>query len=312
MAGTLLLTGCGGVSRSSSAAPVPALAASASTLAFGSVAQSKSSNLTETLTNNGGSPVTISAANISGAGFSVSGPSLPITLAASQRATFTVTFAPASSGSASGTLAIVSTAANPTLDIALAGSAITLGQLSVSPASLNFGNVVVAASSSLNGTLQASVSSVTISAASSGGSQFELAGISLPVTLAPGQSASFSVTFNPATAGAASASLSFASDAANSPTAQALAGNGIAATPHSVGLSWNASTGSGVIGYNVYRGSTSGGPYLKINDAPQAGTAYTDSSVSAGQTYYYVTTAFTSGGDESSYSNQVDVVVPLS
>jgi hypothetical protein len=164
----------------------------------------------------------------------------------------------------------------------------------------------------LNATLQASGSSVTIVSASSGGSQFELAGISLPVSVAPGESASFAVTFNPVATGTASTSLSFASDAANSPTAQTLTGNGIAATSHSVVLNWIASTGSGVIGYNIYRGSTTGGPYLKINDALQAGTAYTDSSVSAGQTYYYVTTAFTSGGDESSYSNQVDVVIPPS
>jgi fibronectin type 3 domain-containing protein len=89
-----------------------------------------------------------------------------------------------------------------------------------------------------------------------------------------------------------------------------LTGNGIAATQHSVDLSWNASTGSGVVGYNVYRGSVSGGPYSKINSALEAGTAYTDNAVTVGQTYYYVTTAVDGSGNESGYSNQVKAVIP--
>ncbi len=56
------------------------MAASSSTLSFGNVQKSKSSNLSETLTNTGGSAVTISEANINGTGFSVSGLSLPTTL----------------------------------------------------------------------------------------------------------------------------------------------------------------------------------------------------------------------------------------
>ena len=65
-----------------------------------------------------------------------------------------------------------------------------------------------------------------------------------------------------------------------------------------------------VVGYNVYRGGTSGGPYNKINSALDGSTAYTDSGVLAGQTYYYVTTAVDSTGAESVYSNQVTAVIP--
>jgi fibronectin type 3 domain-containing protein len=89
-----------------------------------------------------------------------------------------------------------------------------------------------------------------------------------------------------------------------------LTGNGIAATQHSVALSWDASTGSGVVGYNVYRGNASGGPYSKINSALDASTAYTDDTVAAGQTYYYVTTAVDESGDESGHSNQAKAVIP--
>jgi fibronectin type 3 domain-containing protein len=65
-----------------------------------------------------------------------------------------------------------------------------------------------------------------------------------------------------------------------------------------------------VVGYNVFRGSASGGPYSKINSALEASTAYTDNAVAAGQTYYYVTTAVDGSGSESGYSNQALAVIP--
>ena len=64
------------------------------------------------------------------------------------------------------------------------------------------------------------------------------------------------------------------------------------------------------MGYNVYRGTQSAGPYTKINSALDASTAYTDNSVQAGQTYYYVTTAVDANGAESSYSGAVQALVP--
>jgi fibronectin type 3 domain-containing protein len=86
-------------------------------------------------------------------------------------------------------------------------------------------------------------------------------------------------------------------------------GSGAAAPQHSVALSWNAST-STVVGYNVYRGTQSGGPYAVLNSAPDATTTYTDSSVQAGATYYYVVTAVDATGTESAYSNQTQAIIP--
>jgi hypothetical protein len=286
------------------------LAASSSSLCFGDLQKGKSSELAETLTNTSASAVTISEEYISGTGFSVSGLSLPMLLSGNQSVTFMVTFTPLSAGSASGTLAFISTADSPPLNIALSGTGTAQGQLSVSPASLSFGIVVVGANGSLNGTLEATGASVTISAASISSSEFVLSGISLPTTLTAGQTTSFTVTFTPATAGAASATLSFSSDASNSPTSQALTGEGTGAVQHSVTLSWDASTGAGVVGYNVYRGIVSGGPYSKINSALEASTTYTDDAVTGGQTYYYVSTAVDGSGDESGYSNQTEAVIP--
>jgi fibronectin type 3 domain-containing protein len=76
-------------------------------------------------------------------------------------------------------------------------------------------------------------------------------------------------------------------------------------------LSWNASTSTSITGYNVYRGTVSGGPYSKINSALDTSMSYSDSTVQSGQTYYYVTTAVDSAGVESSYSSGVQAVIPF-
>jgi hypothetical protein len=80
--------------------------------------------------------------------------------------------------------------------------------------------------------------------------------------------------------------------------------------PHSVSLSWTASVSANVVGYNIYRGTTSGGPYTRLTASPVNGVVYTDGSVQAGQTYYYVATAVDSSNNESAYSTQARAVVP--
>jgi fibronectin type 3 domain-containing protein len=86
-------------------------------------------------------------------------------------------------------------------------------------------------------------------------------------------------------------------------------GSGISGSQHRVTLTWKAS-GSLVVGYNIYRSGTSGGPYGRINSVLQPSTSYVDASVQSGRTYYYVTTAVISGGKESGFSNQVRAVIP--
>jgi hypothetical protein len=77
----------------------------------------------------------------------------------------------------------------------------------------------------------------------------------------------------------------------------------------SVGLSWDASTSS-VSGYNVYRSTASGTGYVKINPFLVATLIYTDTTVANGTTYFYVTTAVDSSGNESVYSNEVSAPIP--
>jgi fibronectin type 3 domain-containing protein len=78
---------------------------------------------------------------------------------------------------------------------------------------------------------------------------------------------------------------------------------------HSATLSWTGST-SVVAGYNVYRGTTTGGPYTLVNPSLVSLLTYVDLSVQAGQTYFYVTTAVDGSGNESVNSNEVQAVIP--
>jgi fibronectin type 3 domain-containing protein len=148
---------------------------------------------------------------------------------------------------------------------------------------------------------------VTISQADTVGGEFTVGGLSLPQTLGPGQSTSYTVTFAPTASGPANGSVSVISNAANSPTSESLSGVGI----HEAALSWQAST-SAVAGYNVYRGTMSGGPYTQINSALVSGTSYMDTTVQSGQSYYYVVTATDTNNSESANSNEASGMVPQS
>ena len=286
------------------------LSANPTSLSFASIQVGSSEKLSETLTNTGGSSVTVSQDTVTGSGFSVSGFTPPLTLTAGQSDTFSVIFAPQSAGSATGSISIASNASDSTLVIPLSGTATAAGQLAVTPTPLNFSNVVVGTSSNLPGSLNASGSSVTVTSANSSNAEFTFSGISFPVTIQAGNSASFTVTFTPQATGAASGTLTFASNASNAPTVQSLTGTGTAPPVHSVALSWTASTSSNIASYNVYRSTTSGSSYTQIGSVTAPTRTYTDNSVTDGTTYYYVTTAVNSDNQESAYSNQATAVIP--
>jgi fibronectin type 3 domain-containing protein len=83
-------------------------------------------------------------------------------------------------------------------------------------------------------------------------------------------------------------------------------------TAHSVALTWNAPApvdGVTIVGYNIYRGTTAGGPYVPIA-LHVSETAYKDTLVNNDRTYYYVVTAVDSAGRESAYSEEIKAVIP--
>jgi hypothetical protein len=96
---------------------------------------------------------------------------------------------------------------------------------------------------------------------------------------------------------------------------------GFGAVAHYSTLNWTGSSSTGISGYNVYRATTStalpiqpsasgaasssgAGTYVKVNSSIIVGVTYFDTTVAAGVSYYYVTTAVNSAGVESVASNQ--------
>jgi hypothetical protein len=214
----------------------------------------------------------------------------------------------------SGMQRLISSAIAPLLLLLLAGCGGAGGfpqpsssaQLAVAPAALSFGSIGVGSSKTLSGTLKAARGTVTVSTAEWSGPGYALSGISFPVTIAEGHSIPFKVTFTPSASGAAKGILTFITDAAVSPASQMLSGSGAS---HLISLAWRPSS-SPVIGYNIYRGTQSGGPYSRLNSSPISTDTYDDDGVQSGLTYFYVLRSVSFNSIESSASNQAAATVP--
>ncbi|HEV3483025.1 MAG TPA: choice-of-anchor D domain-containing protein [Candidatus Acidoferrales bacterium] len=184
--------------------------------------------------------------------------------------------------------------------------------LGLSPSSLNFSTVAEGSSKTLSSTLtNTGNSDINISSVKVSGAGFSAGGVSGGTILMPGQSTALMVTFSPSSVGSTTgASVTIASNAANSPAIVSLGGAGQAPASHRVALSWNPSSSSDVTGYNVFRAVNSGGYGTNpLNVAPVSGTGYTDASVTAGQTYFYIVTTVGSGVS-STASNEVAATIP--
>jgi len=292
-------------------APAPAIQVSPTSINFGNAVVGINLSQALIIKNTGTATLTISQVTAPSP-FSVSGFSLPLNVSAGQQTTITVAFLPTVVGPASGNISIVSNAPTSPTSVGLTGTGLAATfTLGISPTSLSFGNVTTGTSSAPQSVTMTNTgnSSVTISQISLSGPGYSMTGGSAPVTLTPSQNLTLSVQFNPTTAGTVNRSISIVSNASGSPATVSLSGTGVPPVQHSVALTWNAST-STVSGYNVYRGTVSGGPYTKINVSLVAVLNYTDSTVQSGTTYFYVTTAVDSSGSESVYSNEVSAPIP--
>lgn len=277
------------------------ITAAPSNLSFGQTAVGSSATKPIVLTNPRAHTETVQGIQTIGKDFSVSGPTMPATLGPGQSITLNVTYSPQSAGPSGGSIFVT----GPSLNLPLTGTGSSIGLLSISPATLNFGKVLIGDTGTEPAVFTATGGSVTISSAASSSSQFTLPGVTFPLTIAAGASVQLNVEFTPQKAGAASGKLSFSSNASDPQDSEPVAGTG---TAPMVSLGWSASTSS-VQGYNVYRGTVAG-TYTKINSALDPNTTYTDTTVAAGKTYYYAATAVNSSGQESSYSAPVEVSVP--
>ena len=270
-----------------------------SSISFGSVNIGSTATQQITVQSTGLRSLSIQSV-VTGAPFSVSGPTLPLALAPGQTAVFSVSFSPATSGNFSGTLTFTSNASDSTLTVPLSGSGIASSSatLTVSPNSIAFGSVLIGQSAvSVVALSNGSGSNLTVSNASTSNPDFNVTGCpAFPITLAPSQTVNCAITFTPTDGTAITGTASFGSSATNSPTVISSSGSG----QHNVALGWTPS--SGASSYNVYRDS------VLLGSAGTAST-YLDSQVASGSAHTYYVTALTSAG-ESSPSNTVTITVP--
>ena len=179
--------------------------------------------------------------------------------------------------------------------------------MSLSPTSLTFASQAVATTSPAQSVTLTNTGSGSLSISSIVASGSFAETNNCGSTLAAGAHCTASVTFTPSASGTQTGAISFADNSSSGLQQLLLSGT----APHQVTLSWTETSDS-VSGYNVYRSSQSGADYTEINLSLVAAPSYVDTTVSAGQTYYYVVTAVSDSGAESAYSGQVSAAVPAS
>jgi hypothetical protein len=293
----------------------PGVSLSPSSLSFGNEAVGVvSPSQTITLSNTGNAALSITGLALAGANPSDFAQSNNCggSVAAGGNCTISVTFTPAASGSFTASVSVADNASGSPQTVALSGTGANPG-VSLSPSSLAFGSIPIKSVSSLQtislsntGNAVLSITSLAIGGANS--SDFAETADTCGSSVVAGGSCTIGITFTPSLAGAETASITVTDNAGGSPQTAALSGTGA----HDVILTWTASTTSGVVGYNVYRGTNSGGESATpLNPSPIAATTLTDSSVLAGQAYYYVVTSVAADGTEQSPpSGEVSATVP--
>ena len=258
------------------------LTTSPTSISFGNVVVGSTSPQTETLKNTGGVNLTVTAATVSGAGFSYAGLSLPLVLAPNQASTFSASFAPTTTGASSGKLSLTVSGSTTSVDIALSGTGVTPATLTANPTSLTFTNVQVGQSSTQTETVtNTGGSNAQISQVAPSGTGFSVSGITTPVTLTPGLSTSFSVTFAPQSTGNFSGSVSVTSNASNPNLNVPLTGSAVAATS-TLSVTNPISVGSVVDGLSGTQTGTltaTGGNVL-VSSVSLGGTNPTEFSIS--------------------------------
>jgi len=271
---------------------------------------------TVTLSNTGTAALSITSLAITGANASdfAQTNTCGSSVAAASSCTIGVTFTPTATGSRAASLSITDNASGSPQTVALSGTAAVPAGVSLSPTSLSFGSQPVATTSgtqtitlSNGGGTPLSITSLAIAGADAG--DFAEVADTCGSSLAAGGTCAIGVTFTPSASGQRTATLSITDNASGSPQAASFTGTGSS----DVILSWGASPTSGVVGYNVYRGTTSGGESsTALNSTPINGTTFVDENVTAGTTYYYVVKSVGPNSELSGPSNETEATVPTS
>ena len=184
--------------------------------------------------------------------------------------------------------------------------------LTLQSTSVAFGDVTINTPSTQMVTLTSSgTAPLTISAGAATGTGFSISGVSFPVTLNPGQTATLAIEFDPTAAGAAQGTVKLTDNASTGIATITLSGTGMAAS-YEVNLTWDAPSSSGepVVGYDIYRAASGSSSYQLLNSGVNAPTSYTDMTVANGTAYQYYVVSVDSAGNQSAPSNTYSVTIP--
>ena len=289
----MAMLGCQGVSsaRSDSDPPPPAvqLTASSASLAFGTVAVGTIQVLPETVTNNGTASLSLTTASVTGTGFTISGLSLPMVLAAGQSTSFNVVFQPPSATTGgTGNVALANTGTNSVLDIPLTGTGAAPPAMTASPDGYSFGTVAMGSTVTENETLtNTGSSSVTISQVTVIGAGFGVINLDLPLTLAPSQTMTFGVTFSPAALPGTDGAVALTINGVTNAMYLGYSGSGGSAavpavvTPSPANLSFTNIT-TGQTSSQTVTLTNTGGVSTTISQAKASGTGFSVSGFTAG------------------------------
>ena len=240
----LVTSGCvgaAGKSPNAVAATGPSIEISPSTVSFGDLAVGQSATKTVTVTNNGTEELTVSGISVTGTGFSASGPKLPMSLSAGQSASISAVFKPTAGTADTGTITIASNADGSPSRIALSGTGTTTSatELTATPSSIAFGSVAVGSEATQTIKLANTGSAaVAISKVAFSGTGVSVSGVTAPMTLDGGKSASLTVTYKPTSPTTLSGSVTITSNASDSSMVIGISATStsstLAATPSSV------------------------------------------------------------------------------
>ena len=239
----LVTSGCVGAAGKSSnaaAATGPSIEISSSTVSFGDLAVGQSATKTVTVTNDGTGVLTVSAISVTGTGFSASGPKLPMSLSAGQSTSISAVFKPTAGNAETGTITITSNAEGSPSRIALSGTGTTTSatELTATPTSIAFGSVAVGSEATQTIKLENTGSgAIAISKVAFSGTGISVSGVTAPMTLDGGKSASLTVTYKPTSPTTLTGSVTVTSNASDSSMVIGINGTAtsstLAATPSS-------------------------------------------------------------------------------
>jgi hypothetical protein len=307
---------------------------SATVLTFGSQSVgSASAAQIVTLTNGGNTALSITSIQMTGANPGDFGQTnnCGSSVAAPGTCTINVTFTPTTNGSRTATLTITDNASGSPQTVSLTGTG-TGPFAALLPSSFAFANQPAATPSTAASFTLTNTGNATLNIASIGFTGTNPGDFSqnttCGTTLAAITSCRITVTFMPTDFNCSGSPPSGVYCTVTRNSALVITDNNnnvpgstqtaplTGTTSHDVILTWTASPTSGILGYDIFRGTTSGGETgyaTNVATGCAAGTTctYVDTAVVTGKTYYYYVTAVASDGiTQSAPSNEASAQVP--